>query len=123
MNCASSIDSSLEHLEAMVGLLLLSSRCRVQLFATPWITAHQTSLSFAISQSLLKLRSIESVMLCGVTNWPPINIVSQRTGKPEERERVGKTAGQWSSQNTHNIHRVSSLSYITMGHAAPKQLH
>ena len=29
---------------------------------TPWIAAHQTSLSFTISQSLLKLMSIESVM-------------------------------------------------------------
>ena len=35
---------------------------RVQLFATPWIAARQASLSFTISQSLLKLMSIESVM-------------------------------------------------------------
>ena len=34
----------------------------VQLFATPWITAHQASLSFNSSQTLLKLMSIESVM-------------------------------------------------------------
>ena len=34
----------------------------VQLFATPWTAAHQASLSFTISQSLLKLMSIESVM-------------------------------------------------------------
>ena len=34
----------------------------VQLFVTPWTTAHQASLSFTISQSLLKLMSIESVM-------------------------------------------------------------
>ena len=34
----------------------------VQIFATPWTTAHQASLSFTISQSLLKLISIESVM-------------------------------------------------------------
>ena len=33
------------------------------LFATPWTTAHQASLSFTISQSLLKLTSIELVML------------------------------------------------------------
>ena len=32
---------------------------RVQLFATPWTAACQTSLSFTISQSLLKLMSIE----------------------------------------------------------------
>ena len=35
---------------------------RVRLFATPWTAAHQASLSFAISQSLLKLMSTESVM-------------------------------------------------------------
>jgi len=35
----------------------------VRLFATPWIAAHQASLSFTIFWSLLKLMSIESVML------------------------------------------------------------
>ena len=35
----------------------------VQLFATPWTAAHQATLFFTISQSLLKLMSIESVML------------------------------------------------------------
>ena len=34
----------------------------VQPFATPWTAAHQASLFFTISQSLLKLMSIESVM-------------------------------------------------------------
>ena len=34
----------------------------VQLFATPWTAAHQASLSFTISWSLLRLMSIESVM-------------------------------------------------------------
>ena len=33
-----------------------------QLLAAPWIAAHQASLSFTISQSLLTLMSIESVM-------------------------------------------------------------
>ena len=41
------------------SLQLLS---RIQLFATPWAAAHQTSLSITNSQSLLKLMSIESVM-------------------------------------------------------------
>ena len=36
-------------------------RC-VWLFATPWTAACQASLSFTISQSLLKLKSIESMM-------------------------------------------------------------
>ena len=35
----------------------------VQFFATPWTAAHQASRSFTISWSLLKLMSIESVML------------------------------------------------------------
>ena len=34
----------------------------VQLFANPWTAACQASLSFTITQSLLKLMSIESVM-------------------------------------------------------------
>ena len=34
----------------------------VQLFAAPWTAAHQASLSISISQSLLKLMPIESVM-------------------------------------------------------------
>ena len=38
------------------------SLSRVQLFATPWITAHQASLSITNSRSLFKLMSIESVM-------------------------------------------------------------
>jgi len=33
-----------------------------RLFVTPWTAAHQASLSFTISQSLLKLMSIELVM-------------------------------------------------------------
>ena len=36
---------------------------QVQLFATSWTVAHQASLSFTISQDLLKFMSIESVML------------------------------------------------------------
>ena len=36
--------------------------CCVQLFATPRAAARQASLSFTISQSLLKLMSIESMM-------------------------------------------------------------
>ena len=34
----------------------------VQLFATPWTVAHQVSLSFTVSQSLLKLTFVELVM-------------------------------------------------------------
>ena len=38
------------------------SLSHVRLFATPWTAARQASLSFTISQSLLKLMSVELVM-------------------------------------------------------------
>ena len=40
----------------------VQSLSHVRLFATPWITAHQASLSITNSQSLPKLMSIELVM-------------------------------------------------------------
>ena len=41
---------------------VVQSLSHVQLFATLWTAAQQASLTFTISQSLLKLMSIESVM-------------------------------------------------------------
>ena len=45
---------------------------RVQLFVTPWIAAHQASLSITNSQILLKLMSIESAMPSShlILCWP-----------------------------------------------------
>ena len=40
----------------------VQSLSHVRLFVTPWMAAHQASLSITNSQSLLKLMSIESVM-------------------------------------------------------------
>ena len=40
----------------------VQSLSRVRLFATPWIAAHQASLSITNSQSLFRLMSIKSVM-------------------------------------------------------------
>jgi len=48
-----------------VGIFIVAvvhSLSHVQLFVTPWTAAHQPSLSFTFSQSLLKLMFIESVM-------------------------------------------------------------
>ena len=57
----------------------VQSLSRVRLFATPWISARQASLSITNSQSLLKLRTIESVMpsshlilCCPLLLLPPI---------------------------------------------------
>ena len=46
----------------VVVVVVVQSLSRVPLFAIPWTAVHQTSLSFTISQSLLKLMSIESVI-------------------------------------------------------------
>ena len=43
-------------------LVVVQSLSLIQLFVTLWTEAHQASLSFTISQSLIKLMSIESVM-------------------------------------------------------------
>ena len=55
----------------------IQSLSHVRLFATPWTAARQASLSVTNSQSLLKLKSIESVMpsnyllLCPPPLLPP----------------------------------------------------
>ena len=43
-------------------LFFIQFRSHVRLFETPWTAAHQASLSFTISQRLLKLMSIELMM-------------------------------------------------------------
>ena len=43
------------------ALIVFQSLSHIQLFVTPWITAHQASLSITISWSLLKCMSVESV--------------------------------------------------------------
>ena len=57
----------------------VQSLSRVQLFATPWIVAHQASLSIINSRSSLRLTSIESVMpsshlilCCPLLLLPPV---------------------------------------------------
>ena len=57
----------------------VQSLSRVRFFATPWITAHQASLSITNSQSLFKLMSMEMVMpsshlilCCPLLFLPPI---------------------------------------------------
>ena len=46
----------------MRDLVVVQSINCIQLFATPWTAAHQASLSFTLSRSLLKLMSIELMM-------------------------------------------------------------
>ena len=73
MACAVQLSA---HLCVLVVVHLLSC---VQLFMIPWMAASQASLSFTTSQSLLKLKSIESMMssnhlilYCPLLLLPPI---------------------------------------------------
>ena len=76
------------------GFSSVQSLSRVQLFATPWTAAHQTSLSITNSRSLLKLMSIESVMpsnhliLCGPLLLPPSIFASVKVFSNESALRM-----------------------------------
>ena len=79
--------------------LLLS---RVQLFVTPWTAAHQASLSFTISRSLLKLMSIELVMssnhlVLGRPLLRPSIFPSIRVVRAFCLEQLDKTTKKWAS--------------------------
>ena len=73
-------DSTCAHSKlSSVQFSSVQSLSRVQLFATPWISACQASLSISNSQSLLKLMSIELLMpfshlilCCPLLLLPPI---------------------------------------------------
>ena len=62
--CISLLNLNVEHqlIRVSVQFSSVQSLSRVRLFATPWITALQASLSITKSQSSLRLTSIESVM-------------------------------------------------------------
>ena len=65
---------------------VVQSLSRVQFFVTTWTAAHQASLSFSVSWSLLKLMFIELVMpsnhliLCRLTPSPLALNLSQHQG-------------------------------------------
>ena len=50
------------YLHCYSSCFVVYSLSQVRLFVTPWTAAHQASLNFTISQSLLKLMSIEWVI-------------------------------------------------------------
>ena len=60
--CSHGFGHEFENDQFLILFSSFQSLSHVQLFATPWITAHQASLSITSSQSLLKLMSIQSVM-------------------------------------------------------------
>ena len=61
----------------ILRLVVVQSLSCVWLFATPWATAHQASLFFTISCSLLKFMSIELVMPFNSSSVVPFFSCSQ----------------------------------------------
>ena len=62
MNSSKNNILSHPYIQSTVSVQFIQSLRHVRLFVTPWIAAHQASLSITISQSSLKTMSIESVM-------------------------------------------------------------
>ena len=64
--------------------LVVQLLSHAQLFATPWTTAHQSSLSFTVSRIMLKLMSLESVIISNhlilSSSSPPALNLSQNQG-------------------------------------------
>ena len=80
---------------------------RIRLFATPWITAHQASLSITISQSSLKLTSIETVMQSShLILCHPLILLPQALPASESFPRSPLFA--WSGQST-GVSALASL--------------
>ena len=86
-----------------IGVVVVQSLNCAQLFAAPWTAAHQASLSFTISQSLLKLMSIQSVMpsihlvLCRpllllLSVFPSIRVFSTESALSMEWPSIGASA-------------------------------
>jgi len=78
----------------LVGIVVVYSLNRVQLFATPWTAAHQASLSFTIFKSLLNFKSIKLLMpsnhliLCCPLLLPPSIFPSIRIFSSESALRI-----------------------------------
>ena len=61
-SCLAPTPQSRSNLLTGLVIVVVQSLSRVQLFLTPWTAARQASLSFTISQSLLRFMSIDMVM-------------------------------------------------------------
>ena len=62
LKCSLASPLVLQPLKKLPYAIVVQSLSCVQYFVTPWTVAHQASLSFTISQSLLKLMTIELMM-------------------------------------------------------------
>ena len=102
---------------------------RVRLFATPWIAAHQASLSITNSRSSLTLTSIELVMpssyliLCRPLSFlppiPPSVSLFQALRKPKSKSNRGESTNSCWSDDLYCTYYWNSkfeVSYIMFPH-------
>ena len=68
INQVSSFHQHCSNESAAFVVIVLQSLSRIWLFPMPWTAEHQASLSFTISQSLLKFMSIESMMPSAISS-------------------------------------------------------
>ena len=76
----------------------IQSLSRVWLFATPWIAAHQASLSITNSRSSLRLTSIESVM-------PSSHLILSSPSPPAPNPSQHHSLFQW----VNSLHEVAKV--------------
>ena len=116
------LDSALNHwVKDIIPFSSVQSLSCVQLFATPWITGRQASLSITNSRSLPKFMSIESVMpsshliLCHpVLLLPPI-LPSIRVFSNESSHEVAKVLDfQLQHQNTQDWPPLGWTGWISL---------
>ena len=104
----------------------------VWLFGTPWTAARQVSLSFTISQSLLKIRSIESMMpsnyltLCRPllllpSIFPSIRVFSHELALPIGGQSIGASAAAsvlpMNIQSWYLLGLTGLISLLSKGHS------
>ena len=94
--------------EVLLVIVVVQPLSHVQLFVTSWTAARQASLSFTISLSLFKLKSIESVMLsyhfilyCPLLLLPSI-FLSIRVWKPQLNQVRRPEVGAFTSFKDHS---------------------
>ena len=90
------------HMALSCAIVVGPSLSHVRPFATPWTAAHQASLSFTISRSLLKVMSIESPMpsnhliLCRPlllpSIFPSIRVLFNELALPIRWQNIGASA-------------------------------
>ena len=74
----------------------------VRLFATPWTAAFQASLSFTISQSLLKFMSTELVMLSNHLMHPECKVKTQKSLWSPPFLLFSQSSGVWPPPSRHS---------------------